>query len=63
VGKPGLYVAVYIKGGKQKVSVLKDTLLSEKEARERAARLWEAIRVSTASVPVPLPLAPKLQAP
>jgi hypothetical protein len=34
MGKPGFYVAVYSKGGKQKVSVLEDTLMSEKEARE-----------------------------
>jgi hypothetical protein len=34
VGKPGFYVAVYNKGGNQKVGVLKDTLMSEKEARE-----------------------------
>jgi hypothetical protein len=41
VGKPGFYVAVYNKGGKQKVGILEDTLLSEKEARERVKRLWE----------------------
>jgi hypothetical protein len=34
VGKPGFYVAVYNNGGKQKVGVLKDTLMSEKEARD-----------------------------
>jgi hypothetical protein len=47
VGKPGFYVAVYNKGGNQKVGVLEDTLMSEKEARERAGRLREANRVST----------------
>jgi hypothetical protein len=35
----GFYVAVYNKGGKQKIGVLEDTLMSEKEARERAGRL------------------------
>jgi hypothetical protein len=48
VGKPGFYIAVYKKGGKQKVGFLEDTLTSEKEARERSGRLWEANRVSTA---------------
>jgi hypothetical protein len=33
VGKPGFYIAVYNKGGNQKVGVLEDTLMSEKEAR------------------------------
>jgi hypothetical protein len=41
VGKPVFYVVVYNKGGKQKVGVLEDTLMSEKEARERAGRLLE----------------------
>jgi hypothetical protein len=36
VEKPGFYVAVYNKGGNQKVGVLEDTIMSEKEARERA---------------------------
>jgi hypothetical protein len=48
VGKPGFYVAVYNKGGKQKVGVLVDTFMSEKEARERAGCLQEANRASTA---------------
>jgi hypothetical protein len=47
VVKPGFYVAVYNKGGNQKVSVLEDTLMSEKEARERG-RLREADRASAA---------------
>jgi hypothetical protein len=34
VVKPGFYVAVYNKGGNQKVGVLEDTLMSEKEAVE-----------------------------
>jgi hypothetical protein len=42
VGKPGFYVAVYNKGGKQKVGVLEETFMSEKEARERSGRLREA---------------------
>jgi hypothetical protein len=33
VGKPGFYVAVYNKGGKQKVGFLEDNLMCEKEAR------------------------------
>jgi hypothetical protein len=44
VGKSGFYVAVYNKGGNQKVGILEDTLMSEKEARERAGRLREANR-------------------
>jgi hypothetical protein len=36
VVKPGFYVAMYNKGGKQKVGILEDTLMSEKEAQERA---------------------------
>jgi hypothetical protein len=39
VGKPGFYVVLYNKGGNQKVDVLEDTLMSEKEARERAGCL------------------------
>jgi hypothetical protein len=46
--KPGFYVAVYKKGGKQKVAVFKDTLMSEKEAQERAGRLREANQASEA---------------
>jgi hypothetical protein len=48
VGKPGFYVAVYNKGGKHKVGILEDTLMSEKEAQERAGRLWEANGASAA---------------
>jgi hypothetical protein len=48
LGKSGFYVAVYNKGGKQKVGVLEDTLMSEKEAQERAGRLWEANQASAA---------------
>jgi hypothetical protein len=39
MAKPGFYVAVYNKGGNQKVGVLENTLMSEKEARELAGRL------------------------
>jgi hypothetical protein len=49
VGKPGFYVAVYNKGGNQKVGVLEDTLMSENEARERAGHLREANRASADS--------------
>jgi hypothetical protein len=49
MSKPGLYVAVYKKGGKQKVGVLEDTRMCEKEAQERAGRLGEANRASAAS--------------
>jgi hypothetical protein len=48
VGNPGFYVAVYNKGGRQKVGVLEDTLMSEKEAQEREGRLREANRSSAA---------------
>jgi hypothetical protein len=34
MGKPGFYVAVYNKGGKQKIGVLEGTLMSEKEVLE-----------------------------
>jgi hypothetical protein len=51
VGKPGFYVAVYNKGGKQKVGVLEETLMSEKEARERVVCVCKANQVS----PIPLP--------
>jgi hypothetical protein len=34
VGKPGFYVVLYNKGDTQKVGILEDTLMSEKEARE-----------------------------
>jgi hypothetical protein len=48
VEKPGFCVAVYNKGGKQKVGILEDTFMSEKEAREQAGCLWEANRASAA---------------
>jgi hypothetical protein len=48
VGNPGFYVAVYNKGGNQKVGVLEYTLMSEKKARERVGRLREANRASAA---------------
>jgi hypothetical protein len=48
VEKPGFYVAVYNKGGEQKVGVLEDTLMSEKAARERSGCLREANRASEA---------------
>jgi hypothetical protein len=35
-------------GGEQKIGVLEDTLMSEKEAREQVGRLREANRVSAA---------------
>jgi hypothetical protein len=50
VGKPGFYVAVYKKGGNQKVGVLEDTLMVENEARGRAGRLREANRALAAGV-------------
>jgi hypothetical protein len=49
VGKPGFYVVVYKKGGKQKVGILEDTLMSKKKAQERLGRLREANRASAAS--------------
>jgi hypothetical protein len=48
MGKPGFYVAVFNKGAKQKVGILEDTLMSEKEARGRAGHLREANRASAA---------------
>jgi hypothetical protein len=45
-----LYAAVYNTGGKQKVGVLEDTIMSENEARELAGRLLEANRASAAGV-------------
>jgi hypothetical protein len=48
VSKTGFYAAVYNNGGNQKAGVLEDTSISEKEARERAGRLWEANRASAA---------------
>jgi hypothetical protein len=55
VSKPGFYAAMYNQGGKQKAGVLEDTLMNEKEARERAGRLWEANRASAASAARALP--------
>jgi hypothetical protein len=48
VGKPGFYGAVYKKGDKQKVGILEDTIMSEKEARERAVHLRKVNRASEA---------------
>jgi hypothetical protein len=48
MGKPGVFVAVYNKGVSQKVGILEDTLMSEKNERERVGRLREANRVSAA---------------
>jgi hypothetical protein len=48
VGKSGFYVAVYNKGGNHKVDILEYTLMSEKEARERAGHLRKANRASAA---------------
>jgi hypothetical protein len=48
MGKTGFYVVVYNKGVNQKAGVLEDTLVIDKEAWERARRLWEANRVSAA---------------
>jgi hypothetical protein len=53
VGKPGFYDAVYNKGGNQKFGVLKDTLMSENEARERAGRLREANQAAAPKPQVP----------
>jgi hypothetical protein len=39
VGKPGINAGVCNKGGKQTTSALEDTLMSEKEAQERAGGL------------------------
>jgi hypothetical protein len=67
VGKPGFYVAVYNNGGNKKVGFVKDTLMSEKKARERAGRLREGCGKQTGRrqlvPPVPLPSVPKLQPP
>jgi hypothetical protein len=46
--RPGLYATVYNKGGKQKVDILEDTLMSEKDVRERSGSLREANRASAA---------------
>jgi hypothetical protein len=59
MGNPGLYVAVYNKGVNQKVGVLEDTLISEKEMRERAGRLREANRASAAGAPRTPPIGAK----
>jgi hypothetical protein len=48
IGKPGLYVVVYINGW-HRVDVLEDTLMSDKEARERMGRQRESNRASAAS--------------
>jgi hypothetical protein len=48
MGKPGVCVVVYNKGGTQKVGVLEDTLMGENEALERVGSLWEANRASAA---------------
>jgi hypothetical protein len=49
MGKPGFYSSVHNKGGKHKVGLLEDTLMSEKEARERAGCLRAANRALVAS--------------
>jgi hypothetical protein len=61
MGKPGFYVAVYIKGGNQKIGVLEDTMMSEKEARERAGRLREENWVSADSAARTPPVSAKAQ--
>jgi hypothetical protein len=61
VRKPGFYAVVYNKGGKQKVGVLEDILMSEKEARERVGRLHEANRASVASAAHTPPIGAKAQ--
>jgi hypothetical protein len=48
VGNPGFYVAVYNKRCNQKVGILEDTLMSEKEARALAGSLREANRALAA---------------
>jgi hypothetical protein len=63
LGKPGLYVAVYNKGGNQKFGVLEDTVMSDKEAWERAGRLQEAKRASEAGTARTPPSVPKPQVP
>jgi hypothetical protein len=49
IGKPGFCVAVYTNGGRYKAGILEDTLMSEKEARERAGCQRESNRVLAAS--------------
>jgi hypothetical protein len=61
VGKPGFYVVMYKKGGTQKVSVLEDTVMSEKEAQEQAGRLREENRASAASAARTPPIGAKTQ--
>jgi hypothetical protein len=45
-GKQASMLRCTTKGGEQKVGILEDTLMSEKEARERAGRLQETNRAS-----------------
>jgi hypothetical protein len=59
VGTPGFYVKVYNKGGNQKAGVLEDTLMSEKEAQERAGGLREANRAAAASAAPTPPIGAK----
>jgi hypothetical protein len=60
VEKPGFYVVQQGGGGgKKKVGVLEDTLMSEKEARERAGRLLEANRASAAGAALTPPISAK----
>jgi hypothetical protein len=61
VGTPYFYVAVYNKGGNQKVGVLEGTLMSEKEMRERVGHLREANRASAASAARAPPIGAKTQ--
>jgi hypothetical protein len=48
VVKSRFFVAVYNKGGKEKVGVLEDTIISEKEVWKWAGSLWEANPASAA---------------
>jgi hypothetical protein len=49
LGKPVFYGAVYNKGGNHNVGVMEDTLISKKEARERARLQREANHAAAAS--------------
>jgi hypothetical protein len=67
VGKPGFYVAACNKGGKQKVGILEDTIMIEKDARKRAGHLRDTCGKQTEHrqlvLPVPLPLGQSLRYP
>jgi hypothetical protein len=54
--KPGFYVPLYNKGGDHKVDILEDTIMSEKEARERAGRHrevnWDSVARAARTPPI-----------